>query len=607
MLWRAGPFDENRLFMPPPGATSIAVVSAPGPEAAARQDSDLPAGTRPRRRPLSVRGYLLLLAVAMLLPLLVLAGLLTMRVAEAERARATLAVAATAEGALTAVDREVVGLIETVQTLESSPSLTTGDLEAFQAQITELARVFGLTIVLRDPTGRLLAGSTARATPPTPGAVTPSRNDPRLLGERAVVVSGVYSAPLSGDAVFAVMMPVQRDGEVRYLLHIAPPATRLYGLLASQRLPPEVRVSVIDATGLVLTRSQAHEDAVGRPTQLRDAILDGPDERRRTGRGVDREGRPVHFDARRAQHGWTVVTTISAEQLDGPRRRALFQAAVAGAVLTGAALAAARLLGNRLAGAIGGLAGAAAALDRGETRSPARSNIREIDEVATTLDLAGQRLAAAADQRAEAEARQRLILHELNHRVKNTLAMVQALAALAARDAPDVATYRDRLTERLNGLARTQALLTESDWTGAELDEVLRAELGPYDEGPRDGAGGTRPRRVTLEGPRLRLPAHSVVAFGMLVHELATNAAKYGALSRPLGRLQVRWTVADQVLALDWQETGGPPVLAPARQGFGTRMISRGLARQLGAEVATDWRPEGLRFTLQMPLGMPPD
>lgn len=591
-----------RLCGGTPGATSPAIVSDSDLRAAASRDGQVPDAPGPRRIALSVRGYLLLFAVTILLPLLMLAGLLTARVADAERARAALAVAATAEGVLTAVDREVLGLIETLQTLESSPSLTAGDVETFQAQIADLARVFGLTIVLRDPAGRLLAGSTPLATQPVPGAIAPSRNDARLLAERAVVVSGVYRAPLSGDAVFAVMMPVQRDGAVRYLLHLAPPVTRMHALLASQRLPSGVIVAVLDAGGVVLTRSVAHAETVGRPTQLRDAVLVGPGEERRTGRGTDLEGRLVAFDARRAQHGWTVVTTIPAEQVDGPWRSALINAVVAGLVLTGAALLAAQLLGTRLTGAIGRLAVTASALDRGEIAPRARSGIREIDEVATTLDLAGQRLRSAAEQRAEADERRRLILHELNHRVKNTLAMVQALAALAARGAPDVATYRDRLTERLNGLARTQALLTESDWTGAELRDLLRAELVPYDEAPRGSDRDPMPGRVLLDGPALRLAAHRVVAFGMLVHELATNAAKYGALSVPQGQLRVRWRIENQALVLDWEEAGGPPVVAPARHGFGTRMISRGLARQLGAEVGTDWRREGLRFTLRMPL-----
>lgn len=562
-----------------------------------------PVAARPRRRAMSVRSYLLLFAVTTLLPLLTLAGLLTARVAEAERGRAQLAVAATAEGVPKAVDREVVGLIETLQTLASSPSLTAGDLAAFQAQIIELSRIFGLNIVLCDPDGRLLAGTAATWDPAQPALSVLYRNDPRLLGDRQVVVSGVYRAPLSGNAVFVVMMPVQRDGQVRFLLHIAPPTERLHALLATLRLPTDVRVTILDGAGLVITRSQGHDETVGRPTPLREAVLDGPAQRSHAGRGIDLEGRAVFFDARAAQHGWTVVTSITADQIDGPRRRALINAALAGLLLTGAALFAARLLGTRLARSISRLAVAASALDRGEARGREQSGIQEIDEVATTLDLAGQRLRLAAAQRAEAEARNRLILHELNHRVKNTLAMVQALAALAARSAPDVATYRDRLTERLNGLARTQALLTESDWTGAALGDLLRAELGLYEEMPRGTAAEpAAARRVVLEGPALRLPAHRVVAFGMLIHELATNAAKYGALSVPQGRLRVAWTMRDQVLDFEWIESGGPPVVQPARQGFGTQMISRGLARQLGAEVVTEWRPEGVRFFLRMPL-----
>lgn len=564
----------------------------------------------PERRPLSVRAYLLILAVTVLLPLLMLAGLLTWRATGAEQARTEEALAATADGVLTVVDREVTGLVETLQTLEAAPSLTAGDLAGFHAQAVAFSRISGIVVILRDAAGAPLLhsrfpwGALPSATPGLGAA------EAAAMAQQAPVVSGLVRGAVSGEPGFVLLGPVQREDGVRFLLQLLVPATRLAEVLGAVGVDPGVRLVVVDQAGLVLARSVDHAATVGRRAAL---AQPGEAPAMRVGRGQDHEGNAVFYHLRRTRSGWTVVTAVMARQIEEPRRRALVNAGIAALLLTGAALLSARLLGTRLATAIRGLAVSASALDRGEPVRAAPSGIREIDEVAGALSGAGERLRLAAEQREAAAEQQRLILHELNHRVKNTLAMVQALAALAARDAPDVATYRDRLTERLHGLARTQSLLTDAEWTGAQLEELLRTELAMYEDPPDPGTDGVPGRsRIDVGGPPVRLPAHQVVAFGMLVHELATNAAKYGALSLPTGRLAVRWTMDPPPpaaaaprparLELVWDESGGPPTQPPARKGFGTQMIERGLARQLGAEVEAAWRPEGLRFRLAMPL-----
>jgi two-component sensor histidine kinase len=215
-------------------------------------------------------------------------------------------------------------------------------------------------------------------------------------------------------------------------------------------------------------------------------------------------------------------------------------------------------------------------------------------------------VAARTREREAAAERQRLMMQELNHRVKNMLANVLSIASLTARSADDVATYRARLTERVQGLAKTHDLLSGNEWSGADLRELLASELGLYD----DEAG-----RVRLEGPAVHLPPRLAVGVGMIAHELTTNAVKYGALASGTGRVEVAWRVdaepsGQRRLHLSWTEAGGPPVAQPTRQGFGTRMIERGLARELDATVVSDYALEGLRFTLSMPLeaeGQPVD
>jgi len=200
-------------------------------------------------------------------------------------------------------------------------------------------------------------------------------------------------------------------------------------------------------------------------------------------------------------------------------------------------------------------------------------------------------------ERKRLEGRQRLFMQEMNHRVKNTLANVLSIASLTARSAGSVESYRKGLVDRVHGLAKTHDLLNENAWEGAGLREVLAGELEPYD----DETG-----RVELTGPDLQLSPRASVSMGMIAHELTTNAVRYGSLSTPDGRVRVAWSVgliADAArLDFTWTESGGPPVAEPVREGFGTRMIQRGLSRELAADIAFEYLPEGFRFTLSMPI-----
>ena len=203
---------------------------------------------------------------------------------------------------------------------------------------------------------------------------------------------------------------------------------------------------------------------------------------------------------------------------------------------------------------------------------------------------------AAADvtDRHRYEARLRLLLDELNHRIKNTLAIVQSIANVTLKDIDPAA--RERLEQRLVNLASVHGLLTESSWEGAALDEVLRDSLRLIE--PREG-------RVRLDGAPLRLQPRTAVTLSLAAHELATNALKYGALSVPDGHVEVRWTVEGNRFRLWWTERGGPPVTPPGRAGFGTRMIRQALAAELRGEARMDFDADGLVCTIdgEVPKG----
>lgn len=210
--------------------------------------------------------------------------------------------------------------------------------------------------------------------------------------------------------------------------------------------------------------------------------------------------------------------------------------------------------------------------------------------VGVTQDITERRLA---------DERQGLLLHELNHRVKNTLATVQSVASMTRRAAEqgDPGAW-DAFVGRIQGLAKTHDLLTATQWQGALLDDVLKSELEPYQD--------TMRQRIRLRGPKVSLQPSAVLALGLAIHELATNATKYGSLTVPDGKVSVMWAVAPSlrppVLIVEWVESGGPPVAPPRRQGFGTRLIQRGLAQQLGGEIKLDFQPGGVRCVITFPI-----
>jgi two-component sensor histidine kinase len=195
-------------------------------------------------------------------------------------------------------------------------------------------------------------------------------------------------------------------------------------------------------------------------------------------------------------------------------------------------------------------------------------------------------LALEIEHRRRIERQQNLLLDELNHRVKNTLATVQAMAMQTLRgvDLP----ARDAFLARLFALSGQHDLLTMDNWEGASLEGVVRRALRPYRDEDRS--------RFDVEGPAVHLDPKRALALGMGFHELATNAARYGALSADTGKVVVRWTrePGDNSVRLCWQEKGGPPVTPPQRKGFGLRLIEHGLARELSGVVRLDFSPDGL-------------
>jgi two-component sensor histidine kinase len=216
--------------------------------------------------------------------------------------------------------------------------------------------------------------------------------------------------------------------------------------------------------------------------------------------------------------------------------------------------------------------------------------------IARQLGFAIERTRDAANRKL-AEEQRSLLINELNHRVKNTLATVQSLAMQTLRSTERSKDARALFDSRLSALSRAHDLLTAQNWEGAGLREVLARALGPF---------RTDERRVVMMGPDVRISPKQALALSIAMHELATNAAKYGALSNPNGNVELIWSVArargGEELRVIWTETGGPAVAPPARTGFGTRLIEQGLKHELGGAARIDYRPGGVVCVMHSPL-----
>ncbi len=191
-----------------------------------------------------------------------------------------------------------------------------------------------------------------------------------------------------------------------------------------------------------------------------------------------------------------------------------------------------------------------------------------------------------------ASKRQKLMIDELNHRVKNTLATVQSIAVQTARSHPDPVDFARSFQARIVALSHTHNLLTLSHWKGADIRSIFEHEASAH--------GATR---VSLNGPRLDLKPAAALSLGMIAHELATNSAKYGALGAPEGRVEVDWSIdpADHHVSLTWTDIGGPEVIEPDRKGFGARLIERNAHHDLAGEARLRYAPAGLVAQITFP------
>jgi PAS domain S-box-containing protein len=203
--------------------------------------------------------------------------------------------------------------------------------------------------------------------------------------------------------------------------------------------------------------------------------------------------------------------------------------------------------------------------------------------------------------------RQHVLMAELQHRTRNVLAVVQAIASQTIRSSPSLEAFSTEFASRLRALSRVQSLLARAEEQAVNLHTLVEAELAAH------GDGGLHTDKIKISGPRVELPAAAAQALGLALHELATNAVKYGALAQPQGKLVVAWDIESARptprVSLEWLETGVAMSASgtPARKGYGSQLIERALPYQLGAKTKLEFRPEGVRCAIKVPVPNRPE
>jgi PAS domain S-box-containing protein len=193
----------------------------------------------------------------------------------------------------------------------------------------------------------------------------------------------------------------------------------------------------------------------------------------------------------------------------------------------------------------------------------------------------------------EAEARRTLLVREVDHRARNALAIVQSIVRMTKSSSID--SYVATVEGRIAALSTAHALLAESRWEGASLNRLVDEELAPYRSSEFE--------RITIAGPAVFLKPETAQIIALVLHELATNAVKYGSLSDPTGNVSLSWHCEQNTLSMQWRETGGPAVKPPTVKGYGTKVITASIQQQLGGAATFDWRPEGLSFGMSISVG----
>jgi two-component sensor histidine kinase len=554
----------------------------------AQQTASNPAesqGGKSRPGPLSIPiiFYLAFLVAVVVLPATAFTAVLLARHNVAQEETVQTFTVATARSVLQSVEREISGMITTQRVLMSIEALNAGDLAEFHEHAqTALAGTGSFFIIADDQFNQLLNTRVAYGT--ALGRVSDPASALRALDTPDAVVSDVFFGQTAQEYVFNVVR--QRPGIVPAQLAILTQnASSLSNALLTRELPLGWHVALVDSNNVVLAAAQDAAvigeplfvpltDGAGNANQWSDITISGEEYKTITQHSI--------------LTGWYVVAWAPSSVVTEPLRTTLLWLLGGALVIVGLAGFAASLIGRQIALSVRGLARQARALGAGQEIVAIPYPVQELATVSEAL-------ADAGAKRRQAETESRFLMREVAHRSKNQLTVISAMAKQTARGADNVEKFVENFQNRLYGLARSTDLLLAHGTQGIGLRDLFRTQIDPFR--PED------PSRVVKTGVNVYLNVQAAQVLGMAAHELATNAAKYGAFSRDGGKVTVNWNRAGGGrLHLVWRETV-PDFSAPTdHKGFGTVVLQTMVAGSLKADVERTFHADGIEWVFSIPL-----
>jgi PAS domain S-box-containing protein len=687
-----------------------------------------PADAAKPERAWSLKAHLLVFGLALVLPILTLAGFLLVKINNSSRAELEQRMVQIAAGVVADVDREMQHRITVLQTLAISPALARGDFATFHAHASAVLHEDKAGIFVIDPVSfqQLLNTYVPFGTElPTYGSPETAQ---RVLETKRWQISNFFIGRVSKRPAFDLAVPIFKDGAIQYILVMGLEPFMLQQILRARNLPTDWVIDVADRGGTILVRSTDHEKYVG--TKLPPDLL-----AQRTaaiGRVVSLEGVPaLSLTATSQLSGWQIAIKLPVAAVEEPLKQGLFYLGLWSAVALLLTILIASWFGRTMARPIAAAADATVDLAHRRAIPSIKSHISEANTLIDAIKRAARELSSAEETRRVAEEQQRSAYHrleeekaqtatllqqreaifaampngvlvidhagrihllneelarefgyqhrellgqnveklvparfrghhaalrktfmadpsprpmgagrdlfglrkdgseipieiglspftvderemvlaiviniaerkraeeaeellsaELQHRTKNLFAVVQAIAVRTLRGDPALDDVREAFVGGLQALARSDHRLTQTSWSGASLRNVIESELEHFSD------------RIRIDGPEVVLAAQMAQNFALAIHELATNAAKYGSLSKPGGEVIIGWAVANngagEALQFRWQERGGPPVVPPKHKGLGTSLLESTLGKG-----RVEYRADGLVYEIEAPL-----
>lgn len=536
-----------------------------------------------RQGRITVGSILFLLMAAIILPCLIFFVLLIQRNDHAQQRMVTTLAEATAGSIAETVDTHLAGMLTTLRVLSIALATEQDDPAGFYMKAAGALEDTGTYLVAIDEDMAQLL-NTRVPFGQNLDVIGDIETIARAIAQDEPAFSNAYFGTNARTWVFNVVLPTGSTPHPGTALILSQDAERLSKLLANQNLRGGWNATLLDRKGVVLA-SSFMPSAIGEPF-----FLATQEEKSKTAMrsAVTVEGEAYEVvSAPSARAGWEVVVWAPAKIVRAPLTRILRMLALGGLAIIAIGVVLAWVLGRQIAKPVRRLAQDARRLGAGENVEPTAYRVAEI----ATVSLA---LAQASRDRQAAENEIRFLMREVAHRSKNQLTVVSSIAKQTARHARSLTAFHDSFQKRVQGLARSTDLLVAGGVAGVELRALLTAQIEPF--APADG------QRLEMEGPRFRLSHQAAQTLGLALHELATNAAKYGAFSMPEGKLAVSWKREGEQLKLVWREYVPGLRRRDRTRGFGTEVIERMLGGALDAAIERILHRDGLEYGFEMPV-----